>query len=487
MRIRNEMDPFGHSVRGGGYDNPCVESPDVLYGPTAIDSDALPWSLLNIGSLYFNRDGKEWSYKVGDTEWRALASHAYDVRAWGAKGDGTTDDSTAIQAACDAAATAGCTVHFPHGTFLCATGITIGSHCTADPCATISYSGTGTAVTLYAAAAVSYKSIELPNISITVEDHTGSSIGVNVKNVNTCRIVVPKISDFARGLVLTGDGGTANCNYNTFHIGTLFDNKINLDLSPADAYSVNQNTFIGGRCYHASAHGSEVSGYYQARLANGSPYDPNDNTFIGLSFEGNVPEYHLVIYGNRNMFINCRWETTGGVYPKVYWGAGAFANQILYGYGAATIVQTYETGGVTNGQNTIMTDAWSQHDGNGDPLLRLMPRTSDANAAIGVYNNTAGGFTALSAANIESAWKLKITANALYGKETTDADDSPRTTLNFETGAFECTDFKCTGTYLKPLQLGAYYLWVDTAGKLRIHNADPTAHNDGTVVGAQTA
>jgi hypothetical protein len=32
-----------------------------------------------------------------------------------------------------------------------------------------------------------------------------------------------------------------------------------------------------------------------------------------------------------------------------------------------------------------------------------------------------------------------------------------------------------------------YYLWVDTAGKLRIHTAVPTNQDsDGTVVGAQT-
>lgn len=36
--------------------------------------------------------------------------------------------------------------------------------------------------------------------------------------------------------------------------------------------------------------------------------------------------------------------------------------------------------------------------------------------------------------------------------------------------------------------LTPYYLWVDTAGKLRIHTAIPTDENsDGTIVGAQSA
>ena len=37
-----------------------------------------------------------------------------------------------------------------------------------------------------------------------------------------------------------------------------------------------------------------------------------------------------------------------------------------------------------------------------------------------------------------------------------------------------------------PLRLGAYYLWVDATGVLRIKNGAPTFAADGTVVGTQT-
>jgi hypothetical protein len=43
----------------------------------------------------------------------------YNVLAYGATGDGATDDTAAIQAAIDAAAVAGGTVYFPPGTYLC--------------------------------------------------------------------------------------------------------------------------------------------------------------------------------------------------------------------------------------------------------------------------------------------------------------------------------------------------------------------------------
>lgn len=48
------------------------------------------------------------------------ASHAYNVRDYGAQGDGTTDDTAAIQAAIDAVPASGGTVMFPAGTYIVA-------------------------------------------------------------------------------------------------------------------------------------------------------------------------------------------------------------------------------------------------------------------------------------------------------------------------------------------------------------------------------
>jgi hypothetical protein len=36
------------------------------------------------------------------------------------------------------------------------------------------------------------------------------------------------------------------------------------------------------------------------------------------------------------------------------------------------------------------------------------------------------------------------------------------------------------------LRMGAYYLWVDTSGRLRIKSGAPTSETDGTVVGTQS-
>ena len=43
-----------------------------------------------------------------------------------------------------------------------------------------------------------------------------------------------------------------------------------------------------------------------------------------------------------------------------------------------------------------------------------------------------------------------------------------------------------TGVWTSPMRLGAYRLWVDGSGVLRIKNGAPTSDTDGTVVGTQT-
>lgn len=42
------------------------------------------------------------------------------------------------------------------------------------------------------------------------------------------------------------------------------------------------------------------------------------------------------------------------------------------------------------------------------------------------------------------------------------------------------------GVYTDPQKWGSFWLWIDATGDLRVHNAKPTADNNGTVVGTQT-
>jgi len=42
------------------------------------------------------------------------------------------------------------------------------------------------------------------------------------------------------------------------------------------------------------------------------------------------------------------------------------------------------------------------------------------------------------------------------------------------------------GSWQAPMLLGAYRLWVDATGDLRIKSSAPTSDTDGTVVGTQS-
>lgn len=47
--------------------------------------------------------------------------------------------------------------------------------------------------------------------------------------------------------------------------------------------------------------------------------------------------------------------------------------------------------------------------------------------------------------------------------------------------------FQVEGTWnAGTFRLGAYYLWVDSTGDLRIKSGAPTSDTDGTVVGTQS-
>lgn len=115
-------------VENAGWTGPDATGATVAGGRITVDT-----VLTRLRASLGTTDGNVDVNGVAQTLSAAISSSAglvYNVKspAYGAEGDGATDDSGAIQAAINAAATAGGGIlYFPHGTYLCNTGLVVGS------------------------------------------------------------------------------------------------------------------------------------------------------------------------------------------------------------------------------------------------------------------------------------------------------------------------------------------------------------------------
>lgn len=293
---------------------------------------------------------------------RMIDGSAVNVKDFGAIGDGTTDDTTALQAAFDAAATAGVGV-YAEGTFKI-TGIvyikgnadlskaTFNVHDT--PAVAVEVSTGPTAISTGGTATLlRTKVIWLPEVNNMTKPATGwagQGTGVRVVNLYESQLYVNKITGFDIGLLLTSKNtGTA---YNNITLGFLDNNKVNLSLAPVDGTGwVNENNIIGGRFYHDGSEGTNVSGVRHILIAqNAAPSGSgNNNLFVKPSVEGDVPEYTIECAGAYNTFLQGRYEGA----PKVlYTGTSAnygTDNVIFGGYAGSNITYTYS--GTTGQKN----------------------------------------------------------------------------------------------------------------------------------------
>jgi hypothetical protein len=139
---------------------------------------------------------------------------------------------------------------------------------------------------------------------------TPGSVGVKVQNLYNSNVTFARTTYFETGIHFTGLGnGTV---YNRFFVGWISYCKVSMLFKPSANGHVNQNTFVGGGMQQSPSFdggGTKRAGWRHAVLDGASINSVNGNTFVGVSFEGDVSEFILEFkHALDNVFIGCRFE-----------------------------------------------------------------------------------------------------------------------------------------------------------------------------------
>jgi hypothetical protein len=233
----------------------------------------------------------------------------------------------------------------------------------------------------------------------------------------------------------------------------------------------------------------------------------NSHEFVRPSLQGDVAEYHADLCGHQVRIVGGRWEThqPGTVSPKVrLTGPFCTENWILAGYDSDAIAFTQENGARANRYD----NPFLSHIQGGSKGAVVLQNESSNNTG-SVYVVPSG--TALGA-DPTSIYTAMIASAQVAFKAT--GDTQPRLKITPSTGRIELgpggstavssglehvsTDLLGTiaGDSLRAgstgawnaghLLIGAYHLWVDGSGRLRIKSGAPSSDTDGTIVGAQS-
>ena len=233
-----------------------------------------------------------------------VTEHYVTPEQFGAYGDGTHDDASAVQGSIDYATANGCDAQFSTGmTYLVSAGITVGN-VNLRMLSPVKYLGSGAAVTVGSQGSNTYRnSYEL--WAIGANPYTSGSIGAQMVNCTNCEVYIHNITNFEQGFV--GQGYNAGFGYNNVQVN-LINNCMTAIALRSDGTNgwANENRFEGGRLFVDSnmAFKNQWTGIL---IDSDHAYNANSNTFEKLSIEGAAICAHIV-YGSFNQFENIRTE-----------------------------------------------------------------------------------------------------------------------------------------------------------------------------------
>jgi hypothetical protein len=270
---------------------------------------------------------------------------------------------------------------------------------------------------------LAHKTLHLPHI-VTDGAALYTGIGVQVIDMDACNVWIPFVEAFNVALHVFGDGQAtlapvfagypAGISYNTFTLGELNAFTTCIDIDCTSPGWVTQNTFIGGRLDFIDAgptapRGFRVPGTRTVRIGRGAGTVPSSgvgnsgqNTFIGCSFEGEIPEYEIDCWDQDNIFLNCRFEAhqAGAAGGNVWWhdngvtglpgqDCGANGNMIIGGREANLLNFSYSG---LSWNNTVIT---GRQTGNPSGAINLPGMTFQTDMDSGFYQPAANQLAAV--------------------------------------------------------------------------------------------
>ena len=233
-------------------------------------------------------------------------------KMYGAKGDGTTDDTGAIQAMFDDVAGEK-KVYFPSGKYRTTATINVPAVPDIEMDGMIIANHNGAALVLGQAATYNYnKSIKV-KVTKSGTKYANGSIGLVVGAFARSTFNIEFVNGFEINVKLSCNGGKGIF-FNTFHLDDLNDyGFIGLDLdgtknwidgttTDTDGW-INDNLFIGGSIVRSAT--STATDKASVRINNGG-----SNVFFKTGMEGNNNTSAHVVYGHGNTFLYSRCENS---------------------------------------------------------------------------------------------------------------------------------------------------------------------------------